>query len=86
MQFNGVVAHHRNQTFISINVGHLPLFRINISGKVDITDLTWEQKERVLRFLFAKLNGAREKRGKTAPAHLSQSDSVVPSIHGKEAW
>ena len=53
---------------------------------MDITDLTWEQKERVLRFLFAKLNGAREKRGKTAPAHVSQSDSVVPSIQGNEAW
>ena len=53
---------------------------------MDISDLTWEQKERVLRFLFAKLNGAREKRGKTAPVHISQSDSIIPSIQGKEAW
>ena len=53
---------------------------------MDISDLTWEQKERVLRFLFAKLNGARDRRGKTAPAHVSHSDSVVPSIRGKEAW
>lgn len=25
--------------------------------KVDISELTWEQKERVLRLLFAKMNG-----------------------------
>lgn len=29
-----------------------------MTGKVDISDLTWEQKEKVLRFLFAKMNGA----------------------------
>ncbi|XP_068108221.1 basal body-orientation factor 1 [Hyperolius riggenbachi] len=28
------------------------------SGKVDFGDLTWEQKEKVLRLLFAKMNGA----------------------------
>ena len=34
------------------------------SGKVDMSDLTWEQKERVLRYLFARMNGgsAKEKR------------------------
>ncbi|XP_076979130.1 basal body-orientation factor 1 isoform X2 [Tamandua tetradactyla] len=29
----------------------------NIQGDVDIGDLTWEQKEKVLRLLFAKMNG-----------------------------
>ncbi|XP_019650185.1 basal body-orientation factor 1 isoform X2 [Ailuropoda melanoleuca] len=29
----------------------------NIQGNVDIGDLTWEQKEKVLRLLFAKMNG-----------------------------
>ncbi|XP_030070456.1 basal body-orientation factor 1 [Microcaecilia unicolor] len=29
------------------------------SGKVDISDLTWEQKEKVLRLLFAKINGVK---------------------------
>jgi len=29
----------------------------DVSGKVDISELTWEQKERVLRYLFAKMNG-----------------------------
>ncbi|KAM9294347.1 basal body-orientation factor 1 [Gastrophryne carolinensis] len=28
------------------------------SGRVDIADLTWEQKEKVLRLLFAKMNGS----------------------------
>ncbi|XP_029453301.1 basal body-orientation factor 1 [Rhinatrema bivittatum] len=37
-------------------------------GKVDISDLTWEQKERVLRLLFAKINGVK----------ISKS---VPSLH-----
>ncbi|KAF6029906.1 CCDC176 [Bugula neritina] len=26
-------------------------------GRVDIADLTWEQKEKVLRYLFARMNG-----------------------------
>lgn len=35
-------------------------FRSNLqSSKVDISDLTWEQKERVLRLLFAKMNGLK---------------------------
>ncbi|TSQ46672.1 Basal body-orientation factor 1 [Bagarius yarrelli] len=29
------------------------------SSKVDISDMTWEQKERVLRLLFAKMNGLK---------------------------
>lgn len=28
-------------------------------SKVQISDLTWEQKEQVLRLLFAKMNGQR---------------------------
>ncbi|XP_077123509.1 basal body-orientation factor 1 [Ranitomeya variabilis] len=28
------------------------------NGRVDFTDLTWEQKEKVLRLLFAKMNGS----------------------------
>ncbi|XP_078590461.1 basal body-orientation factor 1-like isoform X2 [Branchiostoma floridae x Branchiostoma japonicum] len=31
-----------------------------VGGKVDLADLTWEQKEKVLRMLFAKMNGTRE--------------------------
>ncbi|XP_036769119.1 basal body-orientation factor 1 isoform X5 [Manis pentadactyla] len=48
-----------------------------IQGNVDIGDLTWEQKEKVLRLLFAKMNGF-------VPRKYSQSckppvpDYVVP--------
>lgn len=33
-----------------------------MQGKIDIGDLTWEQRERILRLLFAKMNGFKEKR------------------------
>lgn len=33
-----------------------------IQGKVDLTELTWEQRERILRLLFAKMNGFKDKR------------------------
>uniref|UniRef100_A0A3P8UAJ3 Basal body orientation factor 1b n=1 Tax=Amphiprion percula TaxID=161767 RepID=A0A3P8UAJ3_AMPPE len=32
-----------------------------VTCKVQISDLTWEQKEQVLRLLFAKMNGQRER-------------------------
>lgn len=28
-------------------------------ARVDISELTWEQKEKVLRLLFAKMNGIK---------------------------
>ncbi|XP_032998701.1 basal body-orientation factor 1 [Lacerta agilis] len=31
-------------------------------GKLDISDLTWEQKESVLRLLFAKMNGLKQRK------------------------
>lgn len=33
--------------------------RSGMGHKVDISELTWEQRERVLRLLFAKMNGSR---------------------------
>ncbi|XP_051249908.1 basal body-orientation factor 1 isoform X1 [Dicentrarchus labrax] len=41
-------------------------------SKVQISDLTWEQKEQVLRLLFAKMNGQRERK---ASQHLAWSAS-----------
>ena len=32
-----------------------------MEGKVDMADLTWEQRERVLRLLFARINGHQGK-------------------------
>jgi hypothetical protein len=33
-----------------------------MEGKIDVGELTWEQRERILRLLFAKMNGYKEKR------------------------
>ena len=61
------------------------LYRMAMSGKVDISELTWEQKEKVLRYLFAKMNGARDKRGRTAPPSLMGSTHSMPALT-QEAW
>eukprot|EP00038_Savillea_parva_P031695 m.89570 g.89570 ORF g.89570 m.89570 type:complete len:561 (-) comp9809_c1_seq1:91-1773(-) len=37
----------------------------DLSERVDISDMTWEQKEQVLRLLFSKMNSPREKRAYT---------------------
>ncbi|EDO37302.1 predicted protein, partial [Nematostella vectensis] len=39
-----------------------------MEGKVDVGDLTWEQRERVLRLLFAKMNGQKDRKKKKIPA------------------
>nr|KAG5703549.1 hypothetical protein BaRGS_020183 [Batillaria attramentaria] len=44
-----------------------------VTGAVDISDLTWEQKERVMRYLFARMNG-------TQKAATLPTKSVLPSI------
>ncbi|XP_070835307.1 basal body-orientation factor 1 [Chaetodon trifascialis] len=41
-------------------------------SKVEISDLTWEQKEQVLRLLFAQMNGQRQRK---ASQHLALSAS-----------
>ena len=53
------------------------------SGRVDISDLTWEQKEQCLRLLFAKMN-----RHKTAATSLQEPTAMpaltAPPTHTKE--
>ncbi|XP_078090481.1 basal body-orientation factor 1-like isoform X2 [Mustelus asterias] len=46
--------------------------KCNYVGKVNISDLTWEQKEKVLRLLFAKMNGLKANRPKRKqlPEHI----------------
>ncbi len=58
--------------------------RFDSSGRVELSELTWEQKERVLRYLFARMNGARDRRAR--PLQAALSDSVVPSLREKQAW
>nr|XP_034325029.1 basal body-orientation factor 1 isoform X5 [Crassostrea gigas] len=48
----------------------------DISGKVDISDLTWEQKERVIRYLFARMNGG-------AKVTKMNSGPPLPAIENK---
>lgn len=45
-----------------------------MEGKIDVGDLTWEQRERVLRMLFAKMNGHKDKK--------SSRRKPVPSLEG----
>ncbi|XP_048340840.1 basal body-orientation factor 1 isoform X2 [Sphaerodactylus townsendi] len=57
-------------------------------GKVDISELTWEQKESVLRLLFAKMNGLRSRKHSqalvpvasfTTTKSKSRSADAIPS-------
>ncbi len=62
-------------------------FSEEVSIKVDISELTWEQKEKVLRFLFAKMNSAKAKQQHSAPAiNLGASHTQsLPALTEKEA-
>lgn len=48
----------------------------HFNGNVDISDLTWEQRERVIRLLFAKMNGA--KNGATALQQKNRLSKLPP--------
>ncbi|XP_046859843.1 basal body-orientation factor 1-like [Xenia sp. Carnegie-2017] len=45
--------------------------------RVDINDLTWEQRERVLRLLFAKLNGHKSKQRRPVRALEDSNESKL---------
>lgn len=53
-----MVSHHMLQLIFFIC---LFLRTRQPGGKVELCDLTWEQKEHVLRLLFAKMNGQRQR-------------------------
>lgn len=55
------------------------------TGSLDIRDLSWVDRERVLRLLFAKINGkAAERRAAVLPAHPFQAavECAVPAAQG----
>eukprot|EP00112_Aurelia_sp_Birch-Aquarium-sp1_P001158 Seg112.7 transcript_id=Seg112.7/GoldUCD/mRNA.D3Y31 product="Basal body-orientation factor 1" protein_id=Seg112.7/GoldUCD/D3Y31 len=52
-----------------------------MQGKVDIGELTWEQRERVLRLLFAKLNGLKSERRKQMSAAIEASPAKPDILH-----
>ena len=45
--------------------------------EVKISDMTWEQKERVLRLLFAKMNGVATT---TSSSHLPPLPTILPAL------
>jgi hypothetical protein len=49
-------------------------FRYDIGGKVDVSDLTWEQKEKILRYLFARMNGSAKPPNLPKPPPLPSID------------
>lgn len=50
-----------------------------VKGQVDIKDLTWEDKEKILRVLFARMNGVslsnESERRKKAQEELSKAST-----------
>ena len=74
---------------ITLSLSLSPSLRDGIgsrAGGVDISELTWEQKEQCLRLLFAKMNRHKttalsaKKPGHTTPAALP-----APPTHGQHA-
>ncbi|XP_014663892.1 PREDICTED: basal body-orientation factor 1-like isoform X2 [Priapulus caudatus] len=55
-----------------------------VDGKVDISDLTWEQKERVLRFLFSRMNsrsrGRRQQPLDATPGPRGKAHSISDQV------
>ncbi|MBN3292222.1 BBOF1 factor, partial [Polypterus senegalus] len=47
------------------------------SNKVDISELTWEQKEKVLRLLFAKMNGLKTRKPSRSLTSSAPPDRIV---------
>lgn len=54
------------------------VLRSRTSGPVDISDLTWEQREKVLRYLFARMNGVMRP---TVVPQTSQTVKTEAMIH-----
>lgn len=49
-----------------LSVSHMMSHRHDISGKKDLGELTWEQREHVLRLLFSKMNSQPLENSKTS--------------------
>lgn len=56
--------------------------------QVDISDLTWEQKEKVLRYLFARMNRtvSAPAVGAVKKAAVKPAEEQQPSLMDREAW
>lgn len=73
--------------FSSLCIFPISSIRMASADHVDIADLTWEQKERVLRFLFARMNGgdalANQSRKGSLPAIGPPGET---SLHDRYGW
>jgi len=56
----------------------------NLEGKKDIRDFTWEQKEKVLRLLFAKINRVRGKQQQHDNQLQLQQQNLLTNQHQSE--
>jgi len=68
-------------SYLSTKISKFP-FRASIGENVDVRDLTWEQKEKVLRLLFARMNLEKEENNAKAPSPPKTSEPVL-SIDNK---
>ncbi|XP_067943520.1 basal body-orientation factor 1-like [Watersipora subatra] len=84
--FSGQTAFPKVRTFNKTETSTNSVFRdleaaemlAQPSGQVDIADLTWEQREKVLRYLFARMNG-------TTRPPLRLTDDVINTRYLKES-
>ena len=61
-------------------------FRAQSTGAVDIGDLTWEQKEKVLRYLFSRMNGVvKPLPVPSKPTGLENAQQLAITHSGKTA-
>nr|XP_020446435.1 basal body-orientation factor 1 [Monopterus albus] len=72
--------HSTNSVYSDMDAAAMWTHRLG--SKVEISDLTWEQKEQVLRLLFAKMNGQKERK---TSRHLALSASSEKRLIDSDA-
>ena len=75
--FPSIKAPHQHDKDGSSGFTKLPTMP---DGKVDLRDLDWEDRERVLRLLFAKINGVQ------GYVELGKNPDAIPSLPAAGAY
>ena len=63
--------------------------KMSMNDKVDLRDLSWEDRERVLRLLFAKINnvqGQMEQLAVNQPESRGMSSNMMMDMNQQEDW
>ncbi|XP_005096741.1 basal body-orientation factor 1 isoform X2 [Aplysia californica] len=76
------MEHSTNSVFRDVEAAEM---LYDVSGKVDISDLTWEQKERVLRYLFAKMNGNKTSQRYAPLPGIGQGEAPLSITQGEQS-